>query len=382
MKKFSGISRTRWGALAALVVLGALGASVSQVRLPLFRGYWYPDTADALRTACEQYLNEAQLPMPVRGRVIACVSPNAGYPNSGLVMAHAFKALEAGQYDRVIVLTGAHSARFSGCSIPLVQYYATPLGLVDLDIATCRRLSMSSLVESRSVLYRLTRGGNDKRLAIHETEHGIEVVLPFLQTTLGNFELVPIVVGDLLDADGRIRESAIDSLVNLLKRIVDDRTLIVVSSNLTYYGERYGYTPFNENPAEGIEWLDKQALHYVLNRDRRGFLDYLEKTRNPIDGAAPLAILMTLLPERVEGYLLNYKTGAREMGEGGSSVSYAALVFADPAAPPNERREIKQVQPWEPADVSDISLYGPMAPVSGEDTAGRLSQNGEAAGGG
>lgn len=91
---------------------------------------------------------------------------------------------------------------------------------------------------------------------------------------------------------------------------------------------------------------------------------------------------MTLLPERVEGYLLNYKTGAREMGEGGSSVSYAALVFADPAAPPNERREIKQVQPWEPADVSDISLYGPMAPVSGEDTAGRLSQNGEAAGGG
>ena len=57
-------------------------------------------------------------------------------------------------------------------------------------------------------------------------------------------------------------------------------------------------------------------------------------------------------------------------------------MFADPAAPPNERREIKQVQPWEPADVSDISLYGPMAPVSGEVTAGRLSQNGEAAGGG
>ena len=88
---------------------------------------------------------------------------------------------------------------------------------------------------------------------------------------------------------------------------------------------------------------------------------------------------VTLLPERVEGYLLNYQTGAREMGEEGSSVSYAALVFADPAAPPNERREVQQAQPWEPADVSDISLYSPMAPISGEDTAGRLSQKSGAA---
>ncbi len=378
MKKHCGIGRTSWAMLAVLVALGALGATVSQVRLPLFRGFWYPNTEEALRAACEQYLNDAQLPMPVRGRIVACVSPNAGYANAGQVMAYAFKALELGQYDRVIALTGAHSARFPGCSLPLVQYFATPLGLTSLDVASCRRLSMSSLIESRSVLYRYPSSGRDKRLAIHEAEYGIEVILPFLQTTLGNFELIPLVVGDLLDANGRIRESALDSLANLLKRMVDDRTLIVVSSNLTYYGKRYGYTPFSDNTADGIEWLDKQALHYVLNRDRQGFLDYLEKTRNPIDGAAPLAILMSLLPERVEGYLLNYQTGAQEMGEEGSSVSYAALVFADPAAPPNQRREVQQAQPWEPADVSDISLYSPMAPISGEDTAGRLSQGSEA----
>ncbi|MEA3364838.1 MAG: AmmeMemoRadiSam system protein B [Candidatus Hydrogenedentes bacterium] len=361
--------------LAGVLVLAA---EVSQVRLPLFRGFWYPATAEALRAACEQYINEAQLPMPVRGRVLACVAPNAGYPNAGSVAAHAFKPLETGQYDRVIVLTASHSARFSGCSIPAVQYYATPLGLVSLDGSACKRAAWSALIETRTVLYRDVGISSDKRVAIHEAEHGIEILLPFLQVQLGNFELVPIVVGDLLDTNGRIRSSAVKSIAGVLERIVDERTLIVVSSNLTYYGERYRYTPFKENEAEGIEWLDKQALHYALNRDLDGFLDYIEKTRNPIDGAAPLAILIALLPDRVEGYLLNYQTSAQEMGEGGSSVSYAALVFSDPAVPPNEAGQIVEVQPWEPADTSDISLYDPTKPITGKDTAGRLSNEAEA----
>lgn len=361
--------------LAGVVVLAA---EVSQVRLPLFRGFWYPATAEALRTACEQYINEAELPMPVRGRILACVAPNGGYQNSGSVAAHAFKPLETGQYDRVIMLTASHNARFPGCSIPMVEYYATPLGLVPLDGGACKRAAWSSLIQTQTVLYRDAGKGRGKRLAIHETEHGIEILLPFLQVQLGNFELVPIVVGDLRDSKGRIRGSAVKSIAGVLERIVDERTLIVVSSNLTYYGERYGYTPFTKDDAEGIEWLDKQALHYVLNRDLEGFLDYLEKTRNPIDGAAPLAILIALLPSRVEGYLLNYETNAHEMEEEGSSVSYAALVFSDPAAPPNEGRRTDGVQPWEPADTSDISLYDPKKPITGEDTAGRLSTKGEA----
>ncbi len=379
MKKVSQAVRAKWLPVAVLVAVLGLGAVASQIRLPLHRGYWYPDTAEALRAACEQYINAAVLPMPVRGRILACVAPNGGFANSGLVAAHAFKALEAGQYDRVIVITASHGARFPGCSVPSAQYYATPLGLVAVDAAACRKAAWSSLIESRTVLYSDSESSRRKRQAVHETEHGVEVLLPFLQVQLGNFELVPLVVSDLLESNGRLRASAIRSVAEVLKRIIDDRTLVVVSSNLTYYGERYRYTPFQENHAEGIEWLDKQALHHVLNRDLDGFLEYIEQTRNPIDGAAPLAILIALLPERVEGYLLNYQTNARAMGEGGSSVSYAALVFSDPAAAPNEPRATQQIKPWVAADTSDISLYAPTKPITGEDTAGRLSQTEEPA---
>lgn len=364
-----------WLFALCLAGLGAMGAEFSQVRLPLFRGIWYPDTAEALRKACEQYISEASLPMPVRGRVVACVAPNAGYVHSGGTAAYAFKPLSSGQYDRVIVLTAAHTARFAGTSIPLVQHYATPLGLVPLDISACRRVAWSSLIEPRGVSYHDTGRGASRRLNVHEFEHGIEVLLPFLQVQLGTFELVPLVVGDLMDANGRIRSSAVRSIAGVLNRVVDERTLIVVSSNFTHYGQQYGYTPFRENEAEGIEWLDKQAMHYVLNRDLNGFLDYLENTRNTIDGAAPLAILIAMLPARVEGYLLNYTSGARNMTEGGSSVSYAALVFSDPAAPPNESRQPSQAAPWEPADTSDISLDGMTGPITGDDTAGRLPQD-------
>jgi AmmeMemoRadiSam system protein B len=339
----------------------------------MYSGIWYPGTAEALRVACEQYLNEAQLPMPVRGRTLACIAPNGGYSHSGAVAAHAFKTLQKGQYDRVIVLTSSHGARFQGCSTPSVQYYATPLGLVPIDGSASRRVSLSSLIESRTVLYRESASLRKKRIPIHETEHGVEILLPFLQVQLGSFELMPVVVGDLLDSQGRLRLSAVNSIAEILARTIDDRTLVVVSSNLTYYGEQYSYTPFKENEADGIEWLDKQALHFVMNRDLEGFRGYLAETRNPIDGAAPLAILMALLPERVEACLMDYKTNARSMGEAGASVSYAAIVFSDPAVPPNESRATAQVKPWQPADTSDISLYGYMQPVTGEDMAGRLS---------
>ena len=361
-----------WLLAGCLIALTATGAEFSQVRLPLFRGIWYPHTGEALRKACEQYISDATLPMPVRGRVIACVAPNAGYIHSGSTAAYAFKPLSTGQYDRVIVLTAAHTARFAGTSVPVVQHYATPLGLVPLDVSACRRVAWSSLIETRAVSYHDIGRGASRRLNVHEFEHGIEVLLPFLQVQLGHFELVPLVVGDLMDAKGRIRSGAVRSIAGVLNRVVDERTLVVVSSNLTHYGQQYRYTPFSENVAEGIEWLDKQALHYVLNRDLEGFLDYLENTRNTIDGAAPLAILIALLPKRVEGYLLNYTSGAREVAEGGSSVSYAALVFSDPAVPPNESRQRRQVTPWEPADTSDISLDG----ITGDgDTAGRLPQD-------
>ena len=374
MEKRLGFVRVRVLTLMSMAGLLLLGAAVSQVRLPLYRGLWYPATAEALRTACEQYVNEAQLPMPVRGRMVACVAPNGGFMHSGSVAAHAFKPLQQGQYERVIVLTASHGTWFQGCSIPAVQYYASPLGLVPLDGSAARRAAWSSLIETRSVLYRNVSSTTKKRMPIHETEHGIEILLPFLQVQLGNFELVPIVVGDLHDAKGRLRLSAINSIAEILKRTVDERTLIVVSSNLTYYGEQYRYTPFKEGAAEGIEWLDKQALHFIMNRDLEGFRDYLAETRNPIDGAAPLAIMMALLPERVEAYLVNYQSNARTMAEGGSSVSYAAIIFSDPAAPPNKPRATEQIEPWQPADTSDISLYGHMEPITGGDTAGRLSQ--------
>ena len=116
---------------------------------------------------------------------------------------------------------------------------------------------------------------------------------------------------------------------------------------------------------------------FILYLYLEDFADYLQKTRNPIDGAAPLAILIALLPNQVEGYLLNYQTHAQEMGESGSSVSYAALVFSDPAAAPNESKKTLEVTPWEPADASDISLYGPTKPITGDDMAGRLASGPE-----
>ena len=61
---------------------------------------------------------------------------------------------------------------------------------------------------------------------VHEREHSLEVQLPFLQTLLGSFTLVPLVVGD---ADA-------EAVAQVLERLWGgDETLIVISSDLSHY---------------------------------------------------------------------------------------------------------------------------------------------------
>jgi MEMO1 family protein len=59
----------------------------------------------------------------------------------------------------------------------------------------------------------------------HANEHALEVELPFLQTVLGSIRVVPLLVGS----------AAPREVAEVLSRLWDDDTLIVVSSDLSHY---------------------------------------------------------------------------------------------------------------------------------------------------
>jgi len=162
--------------------------------------------------------------------------------------------------------------------------------------------------------------------AIHADEHAIEIELPFLQTALGKFRLVPVLVGQLRDEDAA-------TIAEAFRPYVTPTTLVVASSDFTHYGPNYGYVPFTDDVAENLRSLDMGAVERVIARDFDGYMAYLREKRPTICGRYAIAILLHLLPSDTEGRVLKYDTSGRVTGDYTNSVSYVSIAFSTSSVP-------------------------------------------------
>ena len=169
----------------------------------------------------------------------AVIAPHAGYVYSGPVAGHAFAALGDGvaAIRRAVVVGPAHFVPFRGIAVPSADAFRTPLGDVPLDRAAIEGLR--DLAQARVAD------------APHEPEHALEVELPFLQAVLGDFALVPLLVG----------EATAGEVAQVLDRLWGGPdTLIVISSDLSHY-EPYGRAREHDAAtAAAIERLDAASL--------------------------------------------------------------------------------------------------------------------------
>lgn len=317
-------------ALTAVSVL-LLGVQiVTRIKQPVAAGPMYPKDPGPLKAKLDELISAASIEDAPEGRPVALVVPNGPYGLAGGVAAHAFKLIRPGQYERIIILTASHFATFRGASIASVQFYRTPLGDVPLDWPAVQKLSWSTLVSTRG----LQDEGPKGRPILHEREYGVEVLLPFLQQRAVQFKLVPIVLGELKSYSGALDKNALSALARNLEELVTERTLIIVSTNLTHYGNAYSFRPFKEDVMEGVKQLDTEAITLILRRDADGFWNYLGRTGNAIDGKLALMLLFKLLPASTSACLLDYRNSAFDTGDTTNCVSYAAMAFIDPSKPP------------------------------------------------
>jgi len=312
------------GALILVLALGpwlAPGLARDLVRPSALAGTWYPEDPQALEQTVDGLLADAAPATPPEGGIRALVVPHAGYAYSGRIAAAAFALIRGGQYRRVLLLAPAHQGDFRGLSIADVDAYATPLGRVPLDGGAVARLRLSSLVTADP--------------GAHRKEHAIEIELPFLQRTLvSGWKLVPILVGALESQD-------YPGIADLLRPLVGEGTLVVVSSDFTHYGARFGYLPFppDDQAPERIRALDEGAIARVLARDGPGLLDYRARTGVTVCGIRPLALLLHLLPADARVERIAYGTSGDLSGAWRSSVSYVALAVTGPLDPSEESAE-------------------------------------------
>lgn len=177
-------------------------------------GTFYPGEAAALSAEVAAYLAEALSPAASEAPPKAIIAPHAGYIYSGPVAASAYARLAPlrGRIERVVLAGPAHRAYVAGVAIPAADSFDTPLGAIRLDRTALEALRALPFVEV-----------SDRA---HALEHSLEVQLPFLQSVLGDFLLVPVVVG----------EASADELATLFEALWGGQeTLVVVSSDLSHY---------------------------------------------------------------------------------------------------------------------------------------------------
>jgi MEMO1 family protein len=252
---------------------------------------FYPEAPMALAAVVHACLDAAGARPAARARPPkAVIVPHAGYVYSGTTAAAAYARLAPARDDirRVVLFGPTHRVPVRGLALPSASAFATPLGNVGVDRGAAKiALDLPQVCESD---------------AVHAFEHSLEVQLPFLQSVLGDFEIVPFSVGDATPEE-------VAGVVEALWG--GPETLIVVSSDLSHYH------PYDEARA-----IDRSTADAIL-----GLWPSLDHEQ--ACGATPVNGLMLSARERgLTAELLDLCNSGDTAGDRSRVVGYASFALA------------------------------------------------------
>ncbi|NOY62422.1 MAG: AmmeMemoRadiSam system protein B [Gammaproteobacteria bacterium] len=217
-------------------------------RTPAVAGTFYPANPAALNADLATYINNAESSAPPPKAIIV---PHAGYIYSAPIAASAYKAIAQGRenFQRVVLLGPSHHVSFHGIATSSASHFLTPLGAIAIDCDAVNQLLQLKQVHQLD--------------EAHAQEHSLEVQLPFLQTVLNDFLLIPLVVGS----------ASAEEVAEVIEQLWgSDKTLIVVSSDLSHYQDYEHARTTDQATTRKIETLHYQNItghdacgHHPLN---------------------------------------------------------------------------------------------------------------------
>jgi len=262
----------------------------SKIRRPAVSGQFYPDDPTELKALLNQMFQQARPSNP--SHVKAVIAPHAGFIYSGPVAASAYQVLksQAEQIKRVILLGPSHRVGFYGMATSSAAKFEMPQGYIPLDREAIHLIrSLPQVME------------NDQA---HLFEHSLEVQLPFLQTVLNDFTLVPLVVG----------ECPPDQVAEVLELLWGgDETLIVISSDLSHYNPYPIAQQQDQKTSEAIVNMQPQQIEYG---DACG--------RNPVNG-----LLVSAKKHGLSSQMVDLRNSGDTAGSRDRVVGYGAYLFTD-----------------------------------------------------
>ncbi|MDY6843988.1 MAG: AmmeMemoRadiSam system protein B, partial [Thermodesulfobacteriota bacterium] len=233
------------------------------IRKPAVAGSFYPSNPHELSGMIHMFL-ESVPEIAFDGDLIGLISPHAGYVYSGQVAAYGYKLVNGMDFKRVVVIAPSHRIYFNGASVWSSGGFSTPLGTISIDEHFSKRLTE----KSKTI---------DFVRQAHIHEHSLEVQLPFLQTVLEDFLLVPIVMGS---QDIQTCKTVASEVVELLDEV---RTLFIASSDLSHY-----------YPYDQAVFMDKLVMEALVEFDPEKLAKKIDSGTCEACGSAPMITIIMI----------------------------------------------------------------------------------------
>ena len=219
------------------------------IRSPAVAGQFYPQGEEDLRAMADEFLSAAkQKTKKASYSSQILVVPHAGWEYSGQTAAFGFTQIENSDFRKVILIGPSHQAFFEGVAIDDSDYWQTPLGKVAIDKTLVNKIlsPQEGIIANREA---------------HENEHCLEVELPFLQTVLSDFKIVPVLIGQ---ASEGILELLAQEISDEMRE--DEQVLLIISSDLSHYPN-----------IETARVVDQQTVEAILSGSKDKFVEVLKK---------------------------------------------------------------------------------------------------------
>jgi len=274
------------------ITIGIVPSALADTRKAVWSGRFYPSDSSKLKqriaSLTKAARNNSNIQLP-DGHLKALIMPHAGYIYSGLTAAHVVNVLKANQFAKVIIMGPDHRVGMNYVAISQVDAYETPLGKILLHDDAKQLKKYSSVFRSSKYS--------------DESEHCIEVVLPFLQYYLKSFKFIPMVVGQI---DPKI-------LVSYIEPLLDNQTLLVSSSDLSHYLKYFA-----------AEMTDKHTIDLILKKD----IKTLANKDNAACGIIPIQVILYLAKKLNWTPVLLHKSNSGDTaGDKTRVVGYTTIAF-------------------------------------------------------
>ncbi len=265
-----------------------------RIRKPAVSGAFYPSDKRELLNIINNLFERAD---SLDIKIKSALCPHAGYIYSGITASYVYKNLKE-NLRRIIIIGVSHHFTFDFASLDENEKWETPLGLMEIDAEFEEKLSSYDIFKFDSIF--------------HKPEHSIEVQIPFIQHKLGDkVKIVPLLLGTF-------KKESLDEIASILKKEIDENTLVIASSDF-YHGYSY-------RECKKVNEISRNVLE---NGDSEEFLRYVLSDKIMACGASGIYVMLKINEKKsYERKVLHMTTSGDITGDKtGYVVGYISFVY-------------------------------------------------------